>query len=158
MNEIVKIKIKNKEYVKSRDLEVLADKVIHNKNMDIAEVEIKYLLVYPHINKQIAGRCSRADNLLKVYGNCDFVIQMSGDLWDKLDEKTQEILMWHELLHVHAAMNEKTGEMVYKIHDHNVKDFYAIIEAHGIDWFGNLKTLFASVYDIEPEKLEGFGL
>lgn len=156
MNDTVKIK--NKEYVKSEDLEVLADKVIHNKNMDIADVAINYLLVYPHINKQTAGRCSRANNLLKVYGNCDYVIQMSGNLWDKLDEKTQEILMWHELLHVYAVMNEKTGEMVYKIRDHDVQDFSIIIGAHGIDWFGNLKTLFASVYDIEPEKLKGFGL
>jgi hypothetical protein len=156
MNDTVKIK--NKDYVKSQELEVLADKVIHDKNMGIQDVVIKYLLVYPHINKQTAGRCSRSNNLLKVYGNCDYVIQMSGNLWDKLDDATQEILMWHELLHVHVVKNEKTGEIDYKIRDHDVKDFYTIIEAHGIDWFGNLKTLFSSVYDIESTKLEKFGL
>jgi predicted metallopeptidase len=152
------IKIKNKEYVKSQDLEVLADKVIHNMNMGIADVSIKYLLVYPHINKNTAGRCSRSNNLLKVYGNCDYVIQMSGDLWDQLEDETKEILMWHELLHVFPVMNEKSGEMDYRLRDHDVKDFYTIIQKHGIDWFGNLKTLFSSVYDIEPTKLDGFSL
>jgi len=152
------VKIKNREYVKSQDLEVLADKVMHDKNMGIENVRIKYLLVYPFINKFTAGHCSRANNLLKVFGNCDYVIQMSGDLWDQLDDETREILMYHELLHVHPVMNEKTGEWDYKLRDHDVQDFYTIIQKHGIDWFGNLKTQFSSVYDIEPAKLDRFGL
>lgn len=150
--------IKKKEYVKSQDLEVLADKVMHDKNMGIENIRIKYLLVYPCISKKLAGRCTRANNLLKVFGETDYVIEMSGDLWDKLDDQTKEILMWHELLHVHPVQNEKTGEVTYAIRDHDVKDFHAIIQAHGIDWFSNLKTLFSSVYDIEPKKLDGFTL
>ena len=152
------VKIKNKEYVKSNDLEVLADKVMHNQGMGLDDITIKYLLVYPTISKTVAGKCSKATDLLKIYGECDYVIQMSGDLWDKLDDNTKEILMWHELLHVHPVINQKNGGIDYKIRDHDVKDFYTIIQKHGIDWFGNLKTMFASVYDIEPEKLDGFSL
>lgn len=156
MNDTVKVGKKN--YVKSQDLEILADKVIHNKNMGIENVSIKYLLVYPQISKTVAGRCHRANDLLKVYGDCDYVIQMSGDLWDNIDDDTKAILMWHELLHVHAVMNEKTGEWNYGLRDHDVKDFYTIIQTHGIDWFGNLKTMFSSVYDIDPTKLDKFTL
>lgn len=152
------VKINKKEYVKSHDLEVLADKVIHDKNMGIQDVRIKYLLVYPYISKKIAGRCMKATDVLKVYADCEYVIQMSGDLWDQLDDDKKFILMWHELLHVLPIMNEKTGEWNYKLRDHDVKDFYTIIKDHGIDWFNEMKTLFSSVYDLEPKDLDGFGL
>ena len=152
------VKVGKKEYVKSQDLEILADKVINDKNMGIENVAIKYLLVYPQISKTTAGRCIRANDLLKVYSDCDYVVQMSGDLWDQIDDDTKTILMWHELLHVSAIMNEKTGEWDYRLRDHDVQDFYTIIQAHGIDWFGKLKTLFSSVYDIDPTKLDGFSL
>lgn len=152
------VKIKNQDYVLSRDLEILADKVMHNQGMGLDGVRIKYLLVYPNINKFTAGRCSKANALLKVFGECDYVIQMSGDLWDQLDDNTKEILMWHELLHVQPVINQKSGEKDFKLRDHDVQDFFTIIQKYGIDWFGNLKTLFSSVYDIEPEKLDRFSL
>ena len=58
------IKIRKQDYVISQELEVLADKVIHAKNMGIENVEIKYLLVYPNINKFTAGRCSKSNVLV----------------------------------------------------------------------------------------------
>lgn len=152
------LEFKKKRYEVSDELETLGKDVQALKHMDLNPAKIKYVKVYPLINKKTAGRCMLANPMMKLFGDCDYVIQMSGDLWDKLDKDRQSILMYHELLHVLPIQNAKSGEWEFKIRDHDVKDFYTIINEHGIDWFNELKTLFSSVYDIEPAKLDGFGL
>jgi len=152
------VEVKKKIYEISDDLEKLAKEVIVAKGMALDPARVKYVKVYPLINNKTAGRCMLSNPMMKLFGECDYVIQMSGELWDKLDEDRQKILMYHELLHVMPIQNQKTGDWDFKIRDHDVKDFYTIIKEHGIDWFSNLKTMFSSVYDIDPEKLDGFGL
>ena len=152
------VEVKKKVYELSDDLEVLAKQVIVDKAMALDPAKIKYVKVYPYINRKTAGRCMIANPMTKLFGECDYVVQMSGELWDKLDEDRQKILMWHELMHVFPVQNQKTGDWDFKIRDHDVKDFYTIIKEHGVDWFHNLKTMFSSVYDIDPAKLDGFGL
>lgn len=149
---------KKKRYEVSEDVEKLGDKVIADKNLDLSPARIKYVLVYPHINKKTAGRCIMARPMVKLFGECDYIIQFSGDLWDKLDDDRKEILMYHELLHVLPIMNDKTGEWKFSIRDHTIKDFRIIIEKYGMDWFDELKTIFSSVYDIEPKDLDEFNL
>lgn len=149
-------KFKGKEYVYSKDVEDLANKIIEEKKIEISPARIKYILVYPHINKKTAGRCIKCNNELRFVGECEYIIEISGDLWDKLKEQTKEILLWHELKHPLVVMNDKTGEWDFKLLDHDVKDFYNIIKEHGIDWLNELKTLASSVYDLEPKDLDGF--
>jgi hypothetical protein len=79
---------------------------------------------------------------------------MSGELWDKLDDKNRYVLMYHELLHAHPAMNEKSGNWEFKIRDHDIQDFAVIVKKYGIDWVGNVKTLASSVYELEPKDEE----
>src|SRR5271157_4156665 len=116
-----------KEFKEEPELKVLAEKVIDEQKLDVFPAKIIYLTVYPHVSKTTAGRCIRANNELKHFSKHDYIIEMSGDLWDALDESTQYILMHHELLHVLPTMNEKTGEWEYKIRDHDVQDFSKII-------------------------------
>jgi len=151
-------KIKKKEYVKSPDVENLAEEVIKDKLIQIGNARIKYLLVYPTISKTTAGRCTRASNLLKVFGECDYVIELSGEFWDKITEEQRMILLWHELLHVLAITNDKSGEWEYRIRRHDINEFYIIVKKYGVDWHSNLKTLFSSVYDLSPEEVESFEL
>ena len=152
------LKIRNKEYVKSDEVEELAKQVIAEKNLDLHPARIKYLLVYPNINKTTGGRCTRASNLLKFYGEVDYVIELSGEFYDQLDEDRKKILLWHELKHPMPVMNDKKGEWEFKLRRHDIEDFYAIINEHGIDWHKNLKTMFGSVYDLTPEELDNFTL
>ena len=152
------LELKNKKYVVSQDLEDLAKKVIADKHLDIDQAKIKYVLVYPAISKKLAGRCVLSNPMLKLFGECDYIIQMSGDLWDKLDDARKEILMWHELMHVLPVQNTKTGNLDFKLRDHDVKDFIVIIKQYGIDWLSEVKALFASVYNLEPKDLDGFEL
>lgn len=148
---------KNKRYIISDELKILGDKIISDKNMSITpEARIKYVLVYPHINKKTAGRCISARPMVKLFGECDYIIQLSGEFYDKLDDKRKEILMYHELLHVLPIMNQKTGNWDFRIRDHDINDFQIIIDAYGINWINELKTLFSSVYDID--NLDQLGL
>lgn len=154
MNEV--LEEKKKRYEVSEDVEKLANKVIADKNLDISPARIKYVLVYPHINKKTAGRCIMARPMVKLFGECDYIIQFSGDLWDKLDDDRKEILMYHELLHVLPVMNDRTGEWNFKLRDHDIEDFSIIIKKHGTSWIDEVKTIFSSVYDID--KLDKIGL
>ena len=150
------LKEKNKSYVQSQELEAYANEVIKKKHMTIP-ANVAYVLVYPYIGKAVAGRCIRANSMTKLFGECDYIIQMSGDLWDRLDEERQEILMYHELLHI-LVTQDKKGNSVYKLRDHDVQDFEAIIRKYGIEWLSELKDLHASVYDLEPEALDNYRL
>lgn len=142
--------IEKRTYQVSPEVKEIAKKVIaEHKAVDIQDAKIEYLLVYPNIAKHIAGRCSKTNKHTKFFSDFDFVIEMSGELWDALDVETKTILTLHELMHVKVTTN-KDGETQYRIKDHDVKDFSYIISKHGIDWFGNLKVQMASVYDLDP--------
>ena len=82
---------------------------------------------------------------------------MSGDLWEGLDRKTKSILMWHELMHINVTF-DKEGEPVYKLRQHDVQDFYTIIQQAGIDWIADIKAIAESVYDLEPHETDGYSL
>ena len=95
-----KLNVGKKTYEVSSDVETVAKKVVTSKVMELEPAVIKYVKVYPNITKKVAGRCILAHPMIKLFGDCDYVIQVSGDLWDELDEDRKEILMYHELLHV----------------------------------------------------------
>ncbi len=147
----MELTVKNKTYKSEPGLEILADKIIHDKSLGLNSipVNIEYVLVYPFISKTVAGKCSKTSNVTRFLTDRHFVIEFSGDLWDHLDDDVKEVLMHHELLHV-GAETDKHGEWVYKIVRHNIEDFIQIISVHGVDWLENFRTIVASVYDLDP--------
>ena len=135
----------------SQSVKAMAEKVIAEEGLDLVGATIEYLLVHPSISDTVAGRCIRSNRELNFFTKLNYIIEMSGELWNSLDEKTQYILTFHELLHINPVINARTGEVVYKLIDHDVKDFMRIIEKYGIDWFKTLKTHMSSVYELEPK-------
>ena len=148
--------IGKKTYEESDDAKLIGHKILnepHNYPVSFKpedNVKICYLKVYPHITKHIVGRCIKASHSVKYFSDYDYLIEVSGDLWDKLNDLTKEVLIWHELKHI-GIEYLKSGDKVFKILDHDVKDFAEIIKQYGIDWFNDLKTITASVYDLEPK-------
>lgn len=145
------VQIKNKTYTSDTSLEILADKIIEEKNLGLSSipVNIEYVLVYPYINKTTAGKCSKASNVTRYLTDKHFIIEFSGDLWDQIDDKIKAVLMYHELLHV-GVETDKNGEWVYKIVRHSIEDFIQIVKVHGVDWLENFRTIVGSVYDLDP--------
>ena len=147
-----KKQIGKKTYIISDDVKSISNKVIdENVNeLYIDDTKIEYIAVYPNITNTIVGRCIKANNELKYFSDADYIIEVSGDLWDNLDELTKYILLLHELKHIYVTQDKK-GNTVYKLADYDVKDFYSIIKKYGIDWYTKLKTLTAGVYNLSPE-------
>ncbi len=141
-----------KDFELSEELKELAKQVLDKEKLDVEEAKIGYLLVDPYISKTTVGRCIRANKELKFFSKFDYIIEMSKEVWEQLDDKTKYVLMFHELLHVFIEHDEKTGEVKFLLKDHDVKDFYTIIKQFGIEWFSGLKTQVASIYDFEKEE------
>jgi len=150
--------IKGKRYQLAPELEPYAARVLETREITIDPARVKYVLTYPHITKTTAGRCTLANPLLSFFGLTDYIIQMSGDLWDALPENLRYILMEHELRHIYPKFNEKKMEWDFHLRDHDVQDFSAIIKEYGVHWLADIKTVFASVYDLAPEDAETIGL
>lgn len=140
-----------KTFEKSDELMSLGEKVINDQKIDVYPAKICYLLVYPNVSKTVAGRCVRSGRELKFFSGFDYLIEMSGELWDALDDDTRKILMEHELKHVLPVPNDKTGDWEFKIRDHDVQDFASIIKKHGIDWISKVKGSQASMYELKSE-------
>jgi len=147
--------IGKKTYTQSDELNTIAERILNDDSFFVAfskqdNVKVCYLKVYPHVTKFVAGRCIRASHAVKYFSDYDYVIEVSGELWDSLNELTKDVLIWHELAHIHVEYNKK-GERLLKLRDHDVQDFSEIIKRYGIDWFTDLRTFAASVYDLEPK-------
>jgi hypothetical protein len=147
----------NKLMEVSEELKKVGLEVINKEGIDLMGAEIEYMTVHPHISKKVAGRCIRTSRELNFFSDADYIVQMSGELWDALDDKVRYILMWHELKHI-LPVTKKTGDVDYRLADHDVKDFYQIIKAHGVDWFQTIKTTISSLYDMEPSEEDGISL
>jgi len=142
-----------KDYEDAPDVEKVAEEVIQDKGMDLSMCDIRYLKVFPHISKTKAGQCkalNRREHHLS--DGADYVIEMSGELWESLDKDRRYILTWHELKHIDCEYSDKRGEWNYKVRKHDVEDFQEIIEKHGADWFSEIKDINSSLYDLDPQK------
>lgn len=150
--------IENKNYQVSEEIRAIANELIKNEpilqSSNINAAKIEYLLVFPQINKLTAGRCYKTNKHIKFFNDLDYIIEISGELWNQLDEETMRLLILHELMHIHVGYNDKKGQYIFKLKDHDVKDFSYIISKYGIDWINKLKTEMSSIYDMDPKDEE----
>ena len=150
--------IKNKRYELSEDMRDVARDVLEAKNLSIRPARVRYVKVYPNINKTTAATCGIASNLVNFFGEADFVISAGGDLWDALTPDLRSILMYHELLHIVCTQNEKTGDFKFSLREHDINEFREIISSYGIDWIEDLKTVFIESGGFEPGEIDNLGL
>lgn len=134
----------------SDELKQLAERVIKEQGMDVSPAKVEYLLVYPNISKTVAGRCVKAGKELRFFSGYDYLIEISGELYDALDDSVRYILMQHELMHIMPIMNDKTGEWKFELRRHDIEDFSNIIKKHGVDWISKVKLSISSIYDLTP--------
>jgi len=143
----------SKEIVEAPEVEDIGDKVIQEKGLALDDISISYIKVYPNISKTKVANCRVANHREHFFTDgADYIISVSGDIWDQLEQERREILIWHELEHVHPEYNEDKGEYNFKVRNHDVEDFQSIIEEHGVDWFDEMKTIVSSFHDMKPER------
>lgn len=147
---VTKPKKQVKTFEKSAELREIADKVITKEGMNLSPAKIEYLLVYPYISKTVAGKCIKANSELKYFSDNDYLIEISGELFDALDEDSRYVLMYHELMHVLPIMDDQTGDWKYTIRQHDLQDFSRLINKYGVDWINRIKLSVSSLYDLSP--------
>ncbi|MEX0894681.1 MAG: putative metallopeptidase [Balneolaceae bacterium] len=138
--------------MESPEVEAAAKKVINNHNMDFGPAQIGYFLVYPNISKQRAAKCMKATREVKYYSGNDYLIEISGELWDMLDDDTREMLVYHELLHIDPVFKAKNQEWKMKLRKPDFADFYEINDRFGNEWYKTIQATVSSLYDMDPRQ------
>lgn len=142
----------DKQLMESPEIESIAKKVIKEQNLDFGPAEIGFFLIYPNISKQRAAKCLKATREVKYYSGNDYLIEVSGELWDMLDSKTKEMVIYHELLHLDPTFKSKTQEWKMNLRKPDFSDFYTINDKFGNEWYKTVQATASSLYDLDPKQ------
>ncbi|WP_407399587.1 putative metallopeptidase [Treponema sp.] len=80
--------------------------------------------------KVVFADTTKVEERVRFLSRIDFIITFYRPACADLTGDQMEILMHHELMHV--GFNSEDGKT--KIIPHDIEDFRAILEAHGMDW------------------------
>ncbi len=142
----------DKQLMESPELETLAKQVIAEHKLEFGPAEIGYFLVYPNISKQRAAKCMLATREVKYYSGNDYLIEISGELYDMLDERTKKLMILHELMHLDPTFKSKTQEWKMALRKPDFSDFYAINDKFGNEWYKTIQATASSLYDLDPKQ------
>jgi len=146
------IKLSDKELMESPEMEAIANRVIEKYDLEFGPAQIGYFLVYPNISKQRAAKCMKASREVKYYSGNDYLIEISGELWDMLDDDTREMLLYHELLHIDPVFKAKNQEWKMNIKKPDFQDYYLINDKFGNEWYKTIQATVSSLYDMDPKQ------
>ncbi|MFU8812729.1 MAG: putative metallopeptidase [Balneolaceae bacterium] len=146
------IHLTDKQLMESPEIEEIAKDVIETHNIELGPAQIGYLLVYPNISKQRAAKCMKASREVKHYSGNDYLIEISGDLWDMLDKDTKKMLLYHQLLHIDPVFKAKNQEWKMQIRRPDFADYYEINDKHGNEWYKTIQATVSSLYDLDPRQ------
>lgn len=142
----------DKQLMESPEVEAIAERVIERENLDFGPAGIGYFLVYPNVSKYRAAKCMKASREVKYYSGNDYLIEISGEMWDMLDEKTKEMILFHQLLHIDPVYKAKTQEWKMKTRKPDFADFYEINDKYGNEWYKTVQATVSSLYDLDPRR------
>lgn len=146
------IKLQDKELIESPEMLEMAVKVIETHNINLGPAQVGYLLVYPNISKQRAAKCVKASREVKYYSGHDYLIEISGELWDMLDNDTKMMLLYHELLHIDPVFKAKNQEWKMQVRRPDFSDYYEINDKFGNEWYKTIQATVSSLYDLDPRQ------
>lgn len=146
------IKLQDKELIESPEMLEMAIKVIETHNINLGPAQVGYLLVYPNISKQRAAKCVKASREVKYYSGHDYLIEVSGELWDMLDNDTKTMLLYHELLHIDPVFKAKNQEWKMQVRRPDFSDYYEINDKFGNEWYKTIQATVSSLYDLDPRQ------
>ena len=134
----------------SHRYEELGEAVIgeHPELAFIHHYQVKIGYMVSNKKKKSSGRavfadCRKVQDYYKAeFIPYDFLITVYKENCDAaaFTEEEYRILMFHELLHVRADMNDK-GDIKFSVAPHDIEDFAVILRQYGLGW--QLKGLLA---------------
>ncbi|WP_445666094.1 putative metallopeptidase [Fodinibius sp. AD559] len=142
----------NKQLMESPEIAKIAETVIERESLDFGPASIGYFLVYPNLSKYKAAKCKKASREVEYYSGHNYLIEISGEMWDMLDQKTREMVVFHQLLHVDPVYKAKNQEWKMKVRKPDFSDFYEINDKYGNDWYKTVQATVSSLYDLDPKR------
>jgi hypothetical protein len=114
------------------------------------DCNFEIMAVYPHINKKTIARIHRPNNHTKIFTGLHYIIEVSGEVWDKLSDEVKKIVMEHETEHINVSY-DRDGNPRYRLRDHDFKDFRSIVTKYGMDWFNEANEIAADLADSDDD-------
>ena len=108
------------------------------------------------------GKCIKIGDLQKELADWDFVITLNFEVWQskEFDKDKKMALLDHELMHADEALDKNgepkvdaKGRRTWRIRSHDVEEFSAIIERHGI-WKRDLERFAEAIMKTKQKSLE----
>ena len=144
--------IRGKSYMESPEVQKIVDQVVKEENIEIEPAQLGCLIVYPYISKTRAAQIKRVNAETEFYSGFQYILKISGEAWDMLDDETRKILVHHELLRIDSQYNEKKGEWKFKLQPPEYIDFYTINERYGSEGLKTIQATVSSLYDLDPRQ------
>jgi hypothetical protein len=104
-----------------------------SSNIEAMNLGIGLTFVYPNISNRTYAHILKPNRLLKMHSGLDVVLEISGVAWDKMTENERLALLHHELEHIFYK-EKRNGDLELKLIDHDVKDFYNILDTYGLSY------------------------
>ncbi|WP_020403768.1 putative metallopeptidase [Gracilimonas tropica] len=141
-----------KQLMESPEVQALAKQVIEEHKMEFGPAEIGYFLIYPNLSKKRVAKCMKANREVKHYSGNDYLIEVSGEIWDMLGNFEKKMVLLHELLRIDPQFRSKTQEWKMKLRSPDFSDFYATNDKYGNEWYKTIQATAASLYDLDPRQ------
>ena len=99
------------------------------------------------------GMCRKASDLDRQLTNFDFIILLNKLFWTSLEvtDEQRKALLDHELCHAEVKLDaagdpalDELGNIVYRTRKHDIEEFSAIVERHGL-WKHDLEQFYAAI-------------
>lgn len=131
-----------KTIIESREVEKRCwDQLPKLKDLDrmyryFSEINVRFFKIYPYISKTVMGRCILPTGYTSIFGGVDAIIEMSGKPWDRLTEKSRDLVSLHEMLHIMIREADDDVDEMFQVsfRPHDVQDFGYMIKNHGINY------------------------
>lgn len=140
----------DKQLMESPEVEDIANRVIQEQNVDLGPAQVGYFLVYPNISKKRAAKTKKCSREVNHFSGLHYLVQVSGEMWDMLDQQTRYMVVWNQLLHIEPVYKAKKGEWVMKTRKPEYTDFYQIADSRGSEWHKTVQAVTSSLYDMSP--------
>jgi hypothetical protein len=118
-----------------QEISEMAEMIRKTHHEHLEDAKIAYVVVPgspKSKGKTVLGKCRGITGVMTLVTDADFIIQVPWGQWQKLSDSQREAVLDHELAHCGADVDEKTGDTFYRILPHDVEEFSAIIDRHGL--------------------------
>lgn len=138
------------EYTDAPEVDALVKRLVVQHHGHLAGERIRCVFRSEHAKdggKAVLGKARKVSGLNAfLSGNDDeayFVIEIANDIWLGMNDAERLALVDHELSHCGIKVNAKTFEQTLVIRPHDLEEFNAIVERHGL-WRRDVKDFLTA--------------